>query len=46
MKLGALMCRLSDRPFEEALIAEAPDAPRRRAASDNDEGRPTDAALG
>jgi len=45
MKLGAFTCWLSDRPLEDALIEEAPDAPWWRAAVDNDEGRPTDATL-
>jgi len=45
MKLGAFTCWLSDLPIEDAPIAEAPDASRWRAASDDNEGRPTDATL-
>jgi hypothetical protein len=45
MKLGAFTCWLSDRPLEDTLIAEAPDASWWRAASDNNEGRPIDATL-
>jgi hypothetical protein len=45
MKLGAFACWLSDRPLEDALIEEAPDAPWWPAAADDDEGRLIDATL-
>jgi hypothetical protein len=45
MKLRPFTCWQSDRPLEDALIEEAPDVSWWRAASDNEEGRPTDAAL-
>jgi hypothetical protein len=45
MKLGAFTCWLSDRPFEDVLIEEAPGTPWRYAALARNEGRSIDAAL-